>query len=97
MQLPANASPRTRETIVCWYSQGNHYSRVSQVVQDFVHPQCVGSLGTSYVALSSMKLFSLFDGLSILLWVFFLGLFSPDTKKNSLIVKGPNFDFFSWA
>ena len=27
------------ETIVCWYLQGNHHSRVSQVVQDFVHPQ----------------------------------------------------------
>ena len=27
------------ETIVCWYLQGNHHSRISQVVQDFVHPQ----------------------------------------------------------
>ena len=27
------------EATVCWYLQGNHHSRVSQVVQDFVHPQ----------------------------------------------------------
>ena len=27
------------ETIVCWHLRGNHHSRVSQVVQDFAHPQ----------------------------------------------------------
>ena len=27
------------ETIVCWKIQVNHHSRVSKVVQDFVHPQ----------------------------------------------------------
>ena len=27
------------ETIVCWYLQGCHASRVSQPVQEFVHPQ----------------------------------------------------------
>ena len=27
------------ETTVCWYLQRNHHSRVSYVVQDFVHPQ----------------------------------------------------------
>ena len=26
---------------VWWYLQGNHHSNVSQVVQDFVHPQQV--------------------------------------------------------
>ena len=26
------------ETFFCWYSQGSHHSRVSCVVQDFVHP-----------------------------------------------------------
>ena len=26
------------ETIISWYLQGNHPSRVSQVVQEFVHP-----------------------------------------------------------
>ena len=30
------------ESILCWYLQGNHPSRVSEVVQDFVHPQYVG-------------------------------------------------------
>ena len=29
------------ETIDCWYLQGNHHSRVSWVVQDFVHPPSV--------------------------------------------------------
>ena len=27
------------ETIICWYLQGNHHSRVSSEVQNFVHPQ----------------------------------------------------------
>ena len=27
------------EPIVCWYLQGNHLSRDSEVVRDFVHPQ----------------------------------------------------------
>ena len=27
------------DTILCWYLQGNYSSRVSEVVQDFVHPQ----------------------------------------------------------
>ena len=35
------------EATVCWYLQGNHPSRVSEVVQDFVHPQyhavCISS------------------------------------------------------
>ena len=30
---------KPREAIVCWYLQANHYSRVSYVVQDFVHLQ----------------------------------------------------------
>ena len=27
------------ETTVCWYLQGNHHAMVSQVMQDFLHPQ----------------------------------------------------------
>ena len=27
------------ETMICWYLQGNHHSRVSLAVQNFVHPQ----------------------------------------------------------
>ena len=27
------------EATVCWHLQGNHHSMVSQVMQDFVHPQ----------------------------------------------------------
>ena len=33
------APPKTPwETIVCWYLHWNHHARVSEVVQDFVHP-----------------------------------------------------------
>ena len=38
------------ETIVCWYLQGNHHSRVSWAVQDFVHPQ-YGEVEFRFVAL----------------------------------------------
>ena len=39
------------EAVVHWYLQGNHHSRVSEVVQDFVHPQyCVASLSLPLLA-----------------------------------------------
>ena len=36
--MVAKSMQRT-ESMVWWYVQGNHHSRVSWVVQDFVHPQ----------------------------------------------------------
>ena len=35
------------ETCACWYLQWNHHSKVSWVVQDFVHPQ-YGKVRTQY-------------------------------------------------
>ena len=43
------------ETIVCWYLQEKHPSRVSEVVQDFVHPQYV-----DFHLLKNMLLFFLY-------------------------------------
>ena len=39
---PFRTTLKRWETIVCWYLQGNHHSRVSWVVQDIVHPQYGG-------------------------------------------------------
>ena len=30
---------KQRETIICWYLEGNHHPKLCWVVQDFVHPQ----------------------------------------------------------
>ena len=39
LQNPFRTTLEQWETLVGWYLQGNHDSRVSQVVQDFGHPQ----------------------------------------------------------
>ena len=39
---PFRTTLKPWETIVCWNLQGNHHSRASWVVQDFVHPQYHG-------------------------------------------------------
>ena len=38
-QNPFRTTWKPWESIVCWYLRGNHPSRVSEVVQSFVHPQ----------------------------------------------------------
>ena len=35
---PSRTTLQPRETIVCWHFLGNHHSRDSEVVQDFIYP-----------------------------------------------------------
>ena len=48
LRNPFRTTQQAMKTIVYWYLQGNRHSGVSQVVQDFVHPQYVNTqpLGT---------------------------------------------------